>query len=111
MKSLQRTWMYQYYAEEGQLRWRQAKDLPPAGMRFDPPYDPEARYGNKRSTIWTGYKVHMTETCDEGEPHLITHIETTLAMITDSDLVVPIHEALSAKQMLPNQHADGRGLH
>ncbi len=104
MKHLQRTWLYQYYAEEGHLRWHQAKDLPPARMRYDSPYDPEARYGNKRSTTWTVYKVHLTETCDDGEPLLIPHVETTRAMITDSELVVPIHEALSAKQMLPSQH-------
>ncbi len=55
VKNLQRTWLYHYYAEEGHLRWRQAKDLPPAGMRFDSAYDPEARYGNKRSMTWTGY--------------------------------------------------------
>ena len=54
VKNLQRTWMYQYYAEEGHLRWRQAKDLSPASMRFDSPYDSEARYGNKRSMSWVG---------------------------------------------------------
>ena len=28
------------------------------------PYDPEARYSRKKSTAWTGYKVHFTETCE-----------------------------------------------
>jgi transposase len=29
------------------------------------PYDSEARYSNKQSVEWMGYKVHLTETCDE----------------------------------------------
>src|ERR1700751_2045145 len=34
------------------------------------PYDPEAHMSIKRSTIWTGYKAHLTETCDDDLPHL-----------------------------------------
>ena len=41
------------------------------------PYDPEARYARKETTTWVGYNVHLTETCDDGAPHLITHVETT----------------------------------
>ena len=26
---------------------------------------------------WVGYKVHLTETCDEGLPHLRVNVETT----------------------------------
>jgi hypothetical protein len=26
--------------------------------------------GKKRETRWTGYKVHLTETCEEDAPHL-----------------------------------------
>ncbi len=39
---LRRTWVFQYYAEEGRLRWRKAEDLPPAVLRLDSPYDTEA---------------------------------------------------------------------
>ncbi len=60
--------------------------------------------GNKRSQTWTGYKVHVTETCDEDEIHLITHVETTLAGVTDSDLSAPIHEALAQRTLLPGEH-------
>ncbi len=101
---LRRIWTFHYYAEEGQLRWRKAEDLPPAGMRFDSPYDPEARFGNKRTTTWTGYKVHLTETCEDEEIHLITHVETTAAGITDSELSAPIQDALAKKDLLPNEH-------
>jgi transposase len=101
---LRRTWIFQYYADAGRLRWRKAEDLPPAWMRSDSPYDPEAHYGNKRSITWTGYKVHVTETCDDDELHLITHVETTLAGVTDSELAAPIQQALANSALLPAEH-------
>ena len=76
---LRRVWLAQFYLDEGRVRWRKAADLPPAGRRIDSPYDPEATFGNKRSTTWTGYKVHLTETCEDDEVHLITNVETTPA--------------------------------
>jgi len=104
IQTLRRTWICQYYAQEGRLRWRKAEDLPPAGMRSDSPYDPEAHYGNKRSITWTGYKVHVTETCDDDEVHLITHVETTLAGVTDSELAASLHQALANSALLPAEH-------
>ena len=81
-----------------------AEDLPPAGKRSDSPYDPEARYGNKRSTTWTGYKVHITETCPSDEVHLITNVETTPAHLSDIDQTEVIHESLAAQELLPDEH-------
>jgi transposase len=104
VETLRQVWVHQYYVIEGQLRWRAADDLPPAGTRFDSPYDPEARYGNKRTTTWTGYKVHVTETCDPETPHLLTHVETTPAQITDVTQTAPIHDALADKDLLPDTH-------
>jgi transposase len=68
------------------------------------PYDTEAHYARKRSTSWIGYKVHLTESCDEERPHLITHVETTDAPAGDSEAVEPIHEALERKELLPSRH-------
>jgi transposase len=104
VETLRQLWVHQYYIIDGQLRWRSAEDLPPAGTRFDSPYDPDARYGSKRSTSWTGYKVHVTETCDTDVPHFITNIETTPAQIGDVTMTEPIHDALAHKDLLPNQH-------
>lgn len=104
IQALRQTWVFQYYAEEGRLRWRKAEDLPPAGLRFDSPYDPEARFGNKRSFTWTGYKVHLTETCEDEEIHLITHVETTGAGVLDSEAVTSIQEALANRTLLPSEH-------
>jgi transposase len=104
VQALRQTWVFQYYAEEGRLRWRKAEDLPPTGLRFDSPYDPEAHFGNKRSITWTGYKVHLTETCEDEEIHLITHVETTEASVLDSQAVTPIQEALAKRTLLPSEH-------
>lgn len=105
VESLRLNWVYQFYTDEkGHLRWRQAKDLPPAGMRIDSPYDPEAHFGNKRSITWTGYKVHLTETCDEDMLHVITHVETTEAAVSDVTMTEPIHQALTDKEVAPDEH-------
>jgi transposase len=103
---LRRVWVQQYMVTEGQIQLRSAQDLPPAGMRIDSPYDPQASYGNKRSATWTGYKVHVTETCDRDpdEVHLITNVETTQAHVADADVAVPTHEALQNKKLLPGEH-------
>ncbi len=54
VQCLRQSWVFQYYTDDGHLRWRKTEDLPPAGRRYDSPYDPEAHYGNKRSIVWTG---------------------------------------------------------
>jgi len=64
----------------------------------------EARYGKKRETRWTGYKVHLTETCEEDAPHLITHVDTTAAAITDEALTETIHADLHQSGLIPRQH-------
>ena len=42
-----------------------AAELPPVGERLQSPYDPEMHYSTKREMEWSGYKVHVTETCDD----------------------------------------------
>ena len=39
--------------------------LPPGHARIASPYDLDARWGVKRGTCWLGYKLHITETCDD----------------------------------------------
>ncbi len=101
---LRQTWVHQYWLDRGRLRWRKANDLPPAGTRHDSPYDPDARYGNKGSKAWMGYKVHLTETCETDEVHLITHVETTPASVSDNECTESIHQSLAEKKLLPSEH-------
>ena len=53
---------------------------------------------------WSGYKVHLTETCDEDTPHLITHATTCPAMQPDMASTAGIHERLADKGLLPAEH-------
>ena len=82
---LRQVWTAQYVTEDGHMRLGSAAELPPSAEQICSPYDPEARYSNKRDVTWTGYKVQVTETCDpacEG-PHAITNVETTPATTPD----------------------------
>lgn len=87
VQTLRRIWMQQFYRTQEGVRWRTAAEgLPPAARMISSPYDLDAHYAKKYTTSWVGYKVHFTESCEQDQPHLITHVETT------------------AKQLLPNLH-------
>ena len=104
VQTLRRAWVNQFSIEDDRVTWRDRADLPPASLRFDSPYDPDARYGNKRSTTWSGYKAHFTETCDADCPHFVIHVETTPAPVSDVAMTAPVHEALRGKGLLPGTH-------
>lgn len=106
IETLRRVWLQQFHAAPaGQaVRWRAAEDAPPAARMIRSPYDIEARFSRKRSTEWTGYKVHLSESCDMEGPHLITNVETTTATTQDWDVLPRVHEALASKELLPSEH-------
>ncbi len=108
---LQRIWIPQYYWCEGKVYWRTKEKWgqPPAGKMIASPDDPEARYCVKRSTEWTGYKVHFSETCQADSPRLITHVETTPATVPDSKVTTRIQDALVAKDRSPETHLVDEG--
>ncbi len=101
---LRQVWVQQYYIQESQIRWRTQKELPPNSLLIQSPYDIQARNRTKRSLNWTGYAVHLTETCDQSTPNVITHVETTPATIGDVNVTETIHTALSEKGLLPSEH-------
>jgi transposase len=101
---LRRVWVQQYWCDDGQVKQRPVKDMPPASMWIRSPYDDQARYCTKRSTDWVGYRTHITETCDAGHPHLITHVETTEATLQDCEIVDKIHGDLMANDLGPELH-------
>jgi len=100
--------------------------LPPGHARIASPYDLDARWGVKRDTFWLGYKLHVTETCDDeprcgcpGDgtgrrghdvdcaapafPNLITHVATTGATLPDSQMTGVICDDLAAKNPAPGR--------
>ncbi len=106
VETLRQIWVQQFYAPEPDVRvkWRTVKDMPPSTIAIHSPHDVEAHYSSKRSIDWVGYKVHMTEICDEDSPRFITNVHTTLSTITDEQAVEPIHSRLEEKDLLPDEH-------
>ena len=101
---LRRVWVEQFQIVDTRVRLRDKDNVPPSSQRIDSPYDAEAHYGRKRDTTWVGYKVHITESCDEDTPHLITDVQTESASAHDHDALDDIHKALALEQLLPARH-------
>ncbi|MFD3676880.1 hypothetical protein [Streptomyces sp. NPDC058613] len=66
---LRTMWVQNYHrtvSEAGaEVKRRESKGLPPGRLRLASPYDTDARYGLKQDSWWTGYKIHISESCDE----------------------------------------------
>lgn len=107
VQTLRQVWLQYFYAPEpgsGALHLRELDDLPPAAQLLQSPYDPDARYARKRETTWVGYQLHLTETCDEDAPHLITQVTTVPGPTHDADMTDAIQADLAARDLLPGQH-------
>lgn len=107
---LRQIWLQQYWIEysesneQYQVHLRTDDNQPPGDKRIHSPYDVESRYCKKRSTEWVGYKVHLSETCEDNLAHIITHVETSSAVEQDVSVTERIHAALDAKDLLPDEH-------
>jgi transposase len=109
VETLRQVWVQQYYVEGNVVRWREAKDSPPAAQLIVSPYDVEARRSKRRNTGWTGYRAHLTETCEDDRPLLITNVETSLGTTPDGELTEPIHQHLDEKGLAPGEHLLDQG--
>ncbi len=74
------------------------------GDRVESPYDIDARFRSKSGKSWTGYMVHLTETCDADAPHLVINADTVPANVHEAPRTAPIHDALAAKGLAPSEH-------
>ena len=63
VQRLRQVWQQYYDLSGGKANWRAGPQESSDKGIIRSPYDPEARTGKKRETIWFGYKVHLTETC------------------------------------------------
>jgi hypothetical protein len=98
------------------MRRRAEKDgVPPAQGRLASPYDTDARWAAKGDELfWLGYKLHLTETCDDAAghtdqsgrqaPNLITNVYTTDATVPDNAATAAIHKDLAARDLAPSRH-------
>jgi transposase len=105
VQTLRRVWIERFLRADERVDERgDESGRPASAAMISSPDDPEARYATKRTTAWTGYKVHLSETCDDDLPRLITHVETTTGPTADGDATPMIHHALAAKGLLPELH-------
>lgn len=93
--------------------------VPPAHIKISSPYDADARRGAKKDLHWLGYKLHISETCDDPpacgcpaagrcahdvRPNLITCVMTTPATVCDIELTTPVNAALHDRDLAPARH-------
>jgi transposase len=102
---LRQMWRHQYDrgTEPGMeaVRWRGSDERPPAALQIQSPDDLEARSRTKRDTPWVSYKAHLSETCEDGYPALITQVMTTLATTPDGVMGPAIQQHLAQREVLP----------
>lgn len=109
VQTLRQIWAEQFTTTTQGLRLRAVKDMPAVAELLASPYDVDARWSTKRGMEWVGYKVHLTETCEPDQPHLITEVTTTPATTPDDNMLAPIHEKLAARELLPAEHLVDKG--
>jgi transposase len=117
VKILRQIFAQDYEVSHRQVHWR---DGPACAQEdnLNSPYELDARFASKRETNWLGYKVHLTETCDQPEdaPQLIIHVKTTQATPHDSTQLAPIVEEIrqrgdgAAEQYVDEGYTSGEQL-
>jgi transposase len=102
---LRQVWQQYYELSKGRAKWRAGPHSQEQEGVLRSPYDTEARTGKKRETVWLGYKVHLTETCDASPqvPHLIVQVETTVANVQDVEVTATIQQELAQAELLPEE--------
>jgi transposase len=79
--------------------------------RIQSPHDPEARYSQKHDQEWIGdtLRVQVTETDDEGLPHLITDIALTSSVESDQQALGEIQSRQVEREVLPGERFVDQG--
>ena len=104
IETLRQIWVQQFWLDDEQVRLRDVKNMPAVGAWLRSPFDIEARYCTKRSMGWVGYKVHLTETCDDEQAHVITQVSTTVSTVQDCQMTANIQAQLAQNDLLPSEH-------
>ena len=100
---LKTVWAQQFREEAGKMVYKDLKTYD-GHTQIQSPHDPEARYSRKRHFEWVGDKVQVTETEDEGYPHIITDIVGTSSNRTDYEELSAIQDRLAQRGYLPAEH-------
>jgi transposase len=111
----------QSLAEVATLRTVLAQQFPsapgggPAAKRpsgegvIESPHEPDARYASKRGQGWIGYRVQVTESCDDKWPHLIVDLAATSAPANDAPQLPQIQQRLRQQGTLPSEQQVDQG--
>lgn len=86
------------------MQFKPKRELAKSAEGIESPYDIEARYRSRYEMSWTGYMVHVSETCDDDECHLITQVMTTPVTVHEAQCTEAIHQALIRKNLPPSEH-------
>ena len=100
---LKTVWAQQFREEGGKMAYTDLKKYD-GHTQIQSPHDPEARYSRKRHFEWVGDKVQVSETDDEGYPHIITDIVATSSNRTDYEELPSIQERLEKRECKPAEH-------
>lgn len=118
--------LQQFYRADGphgrevMLREEREHGLPPGRAKLLSPYDPDARWAEKKNTAWGGYKAHYSETVPDpalddpvtgmpAHPSLITCAQTTCAAVPDVVMTSVIHQHLDQAGLAPGEHVTDSG--
>jgi transposase len=105
VEALRQIWVqHDLTRENGGVTWRDHDHIPPAARFISSPDALDAHDARTYSIQWVGSTGHLTETCDDETPPLITHVLTTTAPVDDSNATASIHAALETKGLLPQCH-------
>jgi transposase len=103
ISTLRAIWEQQCVRDQrGRWRLREGR-ITEGAVHVDSPRDPQARWCQKRDTTWSGYKVHLSETCDDDAPHLIVQAETTAATTTDNAALGAIRDEFARRGLAPGE--------
>jgi transposase len=113
-EALRQVLVQNYYRDPaGRLRWRDDDGdagLPPSAARIVSPCDTAARYSRRgQVTRRAGYLAHVTGTCADDVPNVITDVATMPATSAGTAALKGTHDRLARRGLLPAGHLAGGG--
>ena len=104
IRVLSKVWQQQFEVTERGFQFKPSDSMVSSGEKVISPYDDEADFSKKGEVNWEGYKVHLSETCDDDLPSVITSVVTTGASVPDQVMGSYIQDYLEEKDCTPTAH-------
>lgn len=105
VQTLRLVWEQQFSTDkDNRPRFRKQNELRPSAELIATPHDLDARITFKRNHARLGYSTHITETCTEGAPRLITNVLTVPSTTSDSQSLPIIEATLRSLGLKPQEH-------